>query len=120
MQFRATFSAAFLCGLLVLSIMISGCTSADTPAGSSGPAVSADTAAMAGLYKSVDDQNYKLLLEADGKATWVTGEGRVTGTFTKENGEVKVCAEEKDGRTCIYAPIQPDGSILVGTNIYRQ
>jgi hypothetical protein len=75
---------------------------------------------MAGMYTSVEDGQSKILLEKDGRAYIVKPEGKVTGTFTKENGELKICAEESDGRTCVYAPIQPDGSFVLGENTYKQ
>jgi hypothetical protein len=122
MRFRTCFSAAFLCGLLVVSIAICGCTSPATPAagGDVLPGVSADTAAMAGMYTSVEDGQSKILLEKDGRAYIVKPNGKITGTYTKENGEIKICAEESDGRTCIYAPVQPDGSFVLGENTYKQ
>ena len=122
MNFRTGFSAAFLCGLLVVSIAICGCTSSETPAADAdaGPGVSADTAAMAGTYTSVEDQESKIILEANGKASIVKPDGKITGTFTKENGKIKICVEETDGRTCLYAPVEPDGSFVLGLNTYKQ
>ena len=122
MNFRNGFSAAFLCGLLVVSIAICGCTSSGPPAAGTDslPAVSADTAAMAGMYTSVEDGESKILLENDGRAYIVKPNGKVTGTFTKENGEIKICVEESDGRSCLYAPVQPDGSFVLGENTYKQ
>lgn len=103
-------------------VMISGCTSSETPSAGAdaGPAVSADTSAMAGMYRSVEDQESKILLEADGRAYIIKPNGKVTGTYSRENGEIKICAEESDGRSCFYAPIQPDGSFVLGENTYKK
>jgi hypothetical protein len=116
------FSAAFLCGLLVLSLVICGCTSSETPATSpdAGPAVSADTSALAGMYKSVEDQESRIQLDADGKAYIIKPNGKIAGTYSKENGEIKICVEESDGRSCLYAPVQPDGSFVLGENTYKK
>lgn len=84
------------------------------------PAVSADTAAMAGTYTSVEDQVSKIVLDADGRAAIVKPEGRIDGTYTIENGEIKICVEESDGRSCLMAPVQPDGSFVLGENTYKQ
>jgi len=122
MDFRADFSAAFLCGLLVVSIAICGCTSPGTQAAGPdpGPSVSADTAAMAGTYTSAEDRESKIILEANGKATMVKPGGKIAGTFTKENGEIKICVEESDGRSCLSAPVQPDRTFVLGENTYQQ
>jgi hypothetical protein len=111
-----------LCGLLVVSIAACGCTSSGTPAAGteSLPEVSAETAAMAGMYTSVEDGVSKILLEKDGRAYIVKPNGKVTGTFTKENGELKICVEESDGRSCLMVPVQPDGSFVLGENTYKQ
>jgi hypothetical protein len=122
MNFQTGFSAASLCGLLVLLLLISGCTSSGTPAVApdAGPEVSADTAAMAGTYTSVEDQESKIILEANGKASIEKPNGKIAGTYTKENGEIKICVEESDGRSCLMAPVQPDGSFVLGQNTYKK
>jgi len=123
MDFRTVFSAAFLCGLLLVSMMICGCTSSsETPAAGTDslPAVSAETAAMAGTYTSVEDQVSQIVLEADGRASIVKPAGTIAGTFTMENGEIKICVEESDGRSCLMAPVEPDGSFVLGQNTYKQ
>jgi|WetSurMetagenome_2_1015567.scaffolds.fasta_scaffold09933_4 hypothetical protein len=123
MNSRTVFSAAFLCGLLLVSIIICGCTSSsETPAAGTDslPAVSAETAAMAGTYTSVEDQVSQIVLEADGRASIVKPTGTIAGTFTMENGEIRICVEESDGRSCLRAPVEPDGSFVLGQNTYKQ
>ena len=123
MHFRTGFSAAVLLGLLVVLIAICGCTSSGKPSSGSPdtlPDVSAETAAMAGLYKSVEDPSSQIQLDGTGKAYIIKPEGRIAGTFTKENGEIKICTEDAGGRSCFMAPVEADGSFVLGQNTYKQ
>jgi major membrane immunogen (membrane-anchored lipoprotein) len=122
MNFVKKFSMAFLCGLLVLTLVICGCTSSD--GASSGPdtgsVVSSDTGGYAGTYTNTDDAATTFVLKADGKFQHTNGASSFSGTYTYVNGELKICTVESDGTSCIYAPVAADGSFTYGLNTFRK
>jgi len=123
MNYTTKVSTTFLCGLLVLTILLSGCTSSEgsTNAPDAGSEVSADTGGYAGTYTNVDDAATTFVLTANGKFKHSTGSSEFSGTYTYVNGELKFCAVEKDGSTsCIYAPVAADGSFTYGLNTFRK
>lgn len=122
MDFQKFFSVSFLCGLAVLLVVAGGCTSSDQSDESpdTGSDVSPDTGGMSGTYTSVEDPANSFVLNPDGTVQWKNDAGGFTGTYTVVNGELKVCVEEKDGTSCIRAPVEADGSFVYGLNTYRK
>jgi hypothetical protein len=122
MDVQKFFSVPFLCGLLVLLIVVCGCTSSDPSDESpdTGSVASPDTGGMSGTYTSVEDPANRFVLNPDGTVQWKNDAGGFTGTYTVVNGELKVCAEEKDGTSCIYTSVDGDGSFVYGLNTYRK
>jgi len=122
MNFQKICSVSILCGLLVVLIAVCGCTSPDPSVGSPGTdsGASSDTGGMSGMYTSVEDPANSFVQKPDGTVQWKNDAGGFSGTYAMVNGELKVCVEESDGTTCIYAPIEADGSFVYGLNTYRK
>jgi len=122
LEFKKFFSVSFLCGLLVLLVVAGGCTSSDPldESPDTGSGASPDTGGMSGTYTSVEDPANSFVLNPDGTVQWKNDAGGFTGTYTVVDGELKVCVEEKDGTSCIHAPVETDGSFVYGLNTYRK
>ena len=116
------FSLSFLCGLLAVLVLVSGCTSSDSSAGTAVPdaGASPDTGGLSGTYTSVEDPANSFVLNPDGTVQFRNAAGGFSGTYTVVNGELKVCMEEKDGTSCIRTPVEADGSFVYGLNTYRK
>lgn len=112
---------AFLCGLLVFSVMISGCTSSD----GSGPGPESGSgegpySGYAGTYTNTDDAATKFILDADGKFDHTNGVSRYSGTWSVVEGQFRFCTEDKDSTECFTVPIESDGSFTYGYNTFTR
>lgn len=111
-----------LFGLLILTVVISGCTSSggSDSAPDSGSA-EGPYSQYAGTYTNVDDAATKFILTDDGKFRHTNGVSQYAGTYSVVEGQFRFCTEDKDGSTeCYSVPGDADGSFTYGYNTFRR
>jgi hypothetical protein len=102
--------------------MIGGCTSSDgsTFGQDTGSDISFEINGISGSYTRVEDPANRFVLYPGGNVEFRNAAGGFSGTYTPDEGNLKICAEESDGTTCIYAPLEADGSFVYDLNTYRK
>ena len=118
MEFKKVLLKSFLCCLLVLFLVSSGCTSSG--GSETIPDTGSASGGISGTYTSVEDPANSFLLKSDGKVQFKNAAGGFSGIYTTENSNIRICYEESDGTSCITAPMEADGSFVYGLNTYRK
>lgn len=118
MTFVKIIPRALFCCLLVLSLVISGCTSSGGSADS--PGSGSDTSGIAGTYKNIDDSAVTYTLKTDGTFQYSNGVSGFLGTYSLAEGELKLCTKDTDGSSCFSVPMEADGSFIYGYNTFRK
>jgi len=97
---------ALLLGTLVSFLVFSGCTSAGR---------------YTGTYTCVDDPSSVIILNPDGTVKFSNGAGNFTGTYSLENTNLKICANNNEGsNACVLTQIGANGSFPMGFTTYRK
>ena len=126
MSMNQRYSLALIGIMLVLGVIISGCTSSGSPSAArndGGSSAAADTgefhsdfAAMAGTYVSVNDPSSYIVLDPTGAARVVTGSSQSDTSYYMEMGELKLA----DGTALGPYPVQDNSLVFQGVNYKKQ
>jgi hypothetical protein len=126
MSMNQRFSLALISVMLVLGIIISGCTSSGSPPATSNDAGSSaaanhgefhsDFVDMAGTYVSVDDPASYIVLDPTGSVRIVTGSTQSDTSYYMEMGELKLA----DGTGIGPYPIQDNTLVFEAVNYKKQ